>query len=209
MIGLSSLRCDLDGWQEELASEDERRFTNVVPDYLSLHFFALEPDLPVGMSNIEEIRHLYREGIHQAGGALISVELVYLDHEPALELIFKLPQEPSGMSYVASITLPKRDFSFVIKFQCPEYGTTGLREALVIEKLGPENLLSPDGEFINWQQDPYDPGIEAPLLRNKAESVEWDEIVPDHPLSRVRRYLAHLYETCGIGGEVKTAAPFG
>ncbi len=113
------------------------------------------------------------------------------------------------MLYLAAVTIPKRNFSFVIKFQCPEYGPTGLRETLVLNSLGVENFLSPDRKsMVNWQRDPYDPGFDAPLLRNRAESEEWDSLVPDHPLSRARGYLARLQAGFTVDDDVRTAPPF-
>ncbi len=110
------------------------------------------------------------------------------------------------MIYVGSFTLPFAHSSYVVKFQCPEYGTTGIRDSVVAaQKLefDPES-----GEPIGWFQDPYDPDFTASVLRNRSDDTEWDRAFPDHPLSRLRRYLDLVSSQMEVDAELRTQEPF-
>lgn len=104
---------------------------------------------------------------------------------PAVRMIFKAPQQPTGMTYVGSITLPFRDFSFVIKVQCPERGWTGSREAMLLARRMAQGAV------------PVSEGrIELPGWDPDAE--DFDAEFPGHPVSRARRVLRRVAESLAI-----------
>jgi len=142
---------------------------------------------------------------------LISVNVVRVQGVLGTRTIFKFPQKPSGMAYVGSITFPFRDFSFVIKIQCPELGITGVREAVVLDKLMSTGEVSIDPQkrkIHGWSQDPYDQSYEGPSLMNRAEEIKYDAEFPDHPLSRARNFLTNITNSISFDEEVLRAAPF-
>jgi hypothetical protein len=99
--------------------------------------------------------------------------------------------------------LPFRDFSFVLKAQSEEYGTTGIREAVVLD----EHFRAgrdPEEAFA----DVYDVKLKTQPLRNISEDEKYDAKFPQHPLSRARRLMRHLVSTLVVGPEVKAATPF-
>lgn len=49
-----------------------------------------------------------------------------------------------------------------------------------------------------WMRDPYDESIHLPLMMNLSELEEFDEMFPEHPLSRLRKHLKHVEETIKI-----------
>jgi hypothetical protein len=115
-----------------------------------------------------------------------------------------------------SITLPFRDFSYVLKVQCMETGTTGIRESVVLAQMmasgqvklqnsgpGPQQL-----RIAGCMQDPYDPTTSAPLMWNLAEDKQYDAQFPDHPLSRLRSVLRQVQPSLRLAPEVKDATPF-
>ena len=69
-----------------------------------------------------------------AGAAIIEPETTTTDGCLALRQIIKVPQQPHGTTYVGSLLLAFRDFSFVIKVQCQEHGTTGLRDTIILDE---------------------------------------------------------------------------
>lgn len=179
-------------------------------DVVGLHFYNIPPDIGCDITDVQAIRNCYRQLAINAGLAIIEAETVMIENCHAIRTIFKVPQQPSGMTYLGSITLPFRDFSFVLKVQCVELGPTGVRDAVVLDQMiadGKVILLS-DGKIQGWMQDPYDSSIKAPLMRNRSEISEYDEQFPDHPLSRVRHLLEHIQKTMKIAPEVSRAAPF-
>ena len=115
---------------------------------------------------------------------------------PAVCTISSMPQQPSGWTYVGSLTVPFRDFSFVLKCQCTEDGPTGLKEALLFDRNRATNeLLQSEGDGFQipgW--DPDDP----------MHDVEF----PDHPVARVRRVLDHVAGSLVVASEVRELAGF-
>jgi hypothetical protein len=111
------------------------------------------------------------------------------------------------MTYVGSLTIPLRDFSYVVKLRCAETGTTGFRDTLVMEKLMSSGKINM-GTFDGWAEDPYQPSFKGPALRNKSEDEKYDAKFPDHPLSRCRKILANVIATINIDEAVSKSAPF-
>jgi hypothetical protein len=156
---------------------------------LSLDFFSIPPALPSAVRDIEPIRSLYRSQLGDQGG-IVEVEAIEVGAVPALRAIFKFPQKPSGMTYLGAVTIPFEGCSFVLKWECPERGMTGVRDATVFSLVPP--TIDPQGQVIGWMQDPYLSSHRARCMRNRADDVQWDVQFPEHPLSRVRTYLATL-----------------
>jgi len=145
---------------------------------------------------------------------MIEVDTPQVDGCLTVRTIFKSGQQPHGMTYIGSITLPFRDVSYVLKVQCRETGITGMREAVVLDRMmasgqvtvgrGSEDQLQIHG----WSQDPYDPAINAPLMRNLAENEHYDAQFPHHPLSRLRSVLRQLQPSLRLAPELKEVPPF-
>jgi hypothetical protein len=105
------------------------------------------------------------------------------------------PQKASGMTYLGSITIPFKDFSFVMKVQCTERGTTGIREAILFDKMRRTGVIEIEssGKITgDWNPD-------AP---------EHDAAFRQHPLSRLRRVLGRIEATAVIDVAVKSKPGF-
>ena len=107
---------------------------DATPDQLSLHYFALPPDLPAGPLDAGRLRIFYRDMIVGAGGGLVEVDTVVAASVRGIRTVFKLRQTPSGMRYLGSLTLPFAAFSYVIKIEALEHGMTGLRDTLLYQR---------------------------------------------------------------------------
>jgi hypothetical protein len=205
------IRFNLEGLtfrSEEFASK--RLWEGPLNDVVSLNFFGIVPDLASRPADIEPIRAQHRTNISAAGGAIIEVDYLVLDECPSVWTIFKFPQSPTGMYYVGAITIPFRDASFVLKVTCREWGTTGTREAFVMnERLKNFGTLpDPRKLFEGFTEDPYDPTFQSGLLRNIAEDEKYDAQFPDHPLSRVRRWLRQFSDSIEFDQYVKAQPKF-
>src|SRR5262245_66337926 len=76
------------------------------------------------------------------------------------------------MVYIGSIILPFHDFSYVLKIQCLELGTTGFRDAIVLDRMMAAGEVQFDvttRTMRGWMQDPYDPSIRDVFARNRSE----------------------------------------
>jgi hypothetical protein len=122
----------------------------------------------------------------------------------------KVAQQPSGRTYLGMLTLPFRDFSFVLKIQCEERGMTGIRDAVLLDRLmrSGEVDLDATGALTGWADDPYDPQNRAAMVRNRAERLEYDAMFPDHPLSRARVMLEGFERSLRVSSNVRDQPPF-
>lgn len=182
-------------------------------DGLGLYFFALPPDIKADLNNVQDVRNFCRAAMSSANSGLIEADVVLLDGCRALQSITKQLQPQGGMIYIGSLILPFRDFSYVVKVQCAEWGVTGVREAAVLDALLGSGQIDLDqmgdgGEIPGWAQDPYDAGVKTPLMRNLAEDPRYDAQFADHPLSRARAVLRQVQASLHIAPEAKTAPPF-
>ncbi len=204
---IGPIQFDLDAWEQVTGDDGEIAFAREPGDVLTMHSFDRPPDIPCALNQLTELRDFYRDMLTEAGGGIVSLTTVNIGGIEAVEALFKFSQESSGMYYLASITIPFRDCSYVFKVQCPEYGITGMRDAAVVASLGDADFESEDWQK-SWAHDPYDPSHQGAVLRNQSDDEEWDATFPDHPVSRARRYLQEFRKTLVISPELKAAAPF-
>ena len=165
-------------------------------DGIFLNYFSKPPDIGANLTSLDALRAFYRKGVSAVGGAILEVDALRIAGFDAVRMILKLPQKPRGMTYLGSLTLPFRDFSFVIKAQCMEHGVTGLRDSVILDAELRAGNVVPDrnsGQMKGWCRDPYDPTIHTVLMRNLSEDVVYDKQFPDHTLSRCRNLLRRLH----------------
>ena len=175
---------------------------------LSVNFFELKPDLPT-ISNIANLRDFYRDQITAHNGGLVEVDKINLKGYDLIRTIFKIPQEPTGMTYIASLTIPFENYSYVVKIQAPEFGTTGMRDNVVAMKLLNEGKISiGDNGYEGWFNDPYDSEIKEGVLMNISEEKKYDADFPNHPLTQARILLDKIESEIKFGDELEKIGKF-
>ena len=175
-------------WEKE--KEDDAIIHWVNPGQgiaLSLNYFYSKPDIP-SIKQVGLLRDYYRNQIVVHNGGLIQVDLVELKNYQAIKTIFKIPQQPKGVVYLASLTVPFRDRSYVIKLQALELGMTGVRDAVILDRYLREGNVNVD----NWSADPYNSKYTKGSRMNKSEAIKYDAEFEDHPLSQVRKYISEI-----------------
>lgn len=207
---LDAVRFDTTGFTFQGDRDGVRVWRTSAGDGLGLFHYPLAPDIGARLDDLAALRSFYRTAVEQAGMGVLEIETLLLDGCRAVRTLFKAPQEPSGRLYIGSLTLPFRDFSYVLKVQCPEVGTTGLRDSVVFAKMtaAGEVSVSPEGGAVGWLTDPYTPGRMGPMTRNQSELERFDAMFPAHPLARARATLAHLTATVRVDERVRRAPPF-
>jgi hypothetical protein len=208
---LDSITFDTSALRYQSQRDQARIWHTPDGDRVGLYYFPLKPDIGASLQSLDAVRKFCRSAAAAAGAAIIEVETVPVDGCEALRQIVKVPQQPHGMTYLGSITLPFRDFSFVVKVQCPERGTTGMRDAVVLDESFGDGRVTVDRmsqSLRGWMQDPYDPALRDGFRRNLSEGMEYDACFPDHPLSRLRLMLAHLQRTIHVEDDVRRSPPF-
>ena len=112
--------------------------------------------------------------------------------------IAKVPQTPHGTTYVGIYTIPFRDIYYVVKILCEERGTTGIREALILQM-----------ELTSGENNADDVEELEELVGNLASDDEiYDKDFPDHPLSRCRKGLSMVASSLTISEEIKRLPKF-
>jgi hypothetical protein len=211
MPNLNSLQVDTAGLTLRQEEEAQRAWLTATGDTVSTHFFPLAPDILAALDDIDELRRFYRRTVTTTGLGMIEVDTLRIDGCTAIRTVFKAL--PTGRIYLGAITLPFRDFSFVVKAQCPEYGMTGLRDTVLLNEMLASGRIkldeaNKDGAIPGWMRDPYDPAVDSPMRRNLAEDEEYDSRFPDHPLSRCRALLHRLQDSLKLVPDVVSAPPF-
>ena len=182
---------DAAGFEAQAACKGVRVWHSPAGDGVGLYYFSIPPDLDADLEDVEGVRALYRNAISESGSAIIEIETPMIQERRWIRTILKAPQQPTGMTYLGSLTLPFRDCSYVLKVQCLEHGVTGMREAVVLDELIKNGAISvsKEGQIEGWMADPYDASVRTPLMGNRAEAKEYDARFPAHPLSRARGVL--------------------
>jgi len=181
------------GWIQDKNEEGIKLWMN--PEQtraISINFFNLKPDLPT-IKDVTVLRDFYRNQISAHNGGIVQVDLVDLKGYTAVKTIFKIPQEPTGMTYLASLTIPFATCSYVVKIQAPEVGTTGMRDTFIVGKLMQEGVITTNDDGLQgWFGDPYDPTFTKGTLMNKSDEEIYDADFPNHPLSETRKWMKQI-----------------
>ena len=211
-LTLASLAFDAPGWQVQETNLKKQVWEH--PGHsavLSLPFFAVPPDIPVRLDDQMGLRDHYRSLIHTQHGGLVEVAVGVLANTRinVVKTIFKVPRQPRGMGYIGSLTVPFKHCSYVVKIQAEEAGMTGMREAVIADKLIREGKIVPgENTILGWSADPYDRNWKKGALMNLAEREEYDPLFPGHPLTIVRDGLKAVAVSMKLTKELLRAERF-
>lgn len=197
------------GWNK--ISEDDEAIRWVNPEQsalIALHFFDKEPDLPT-VKDLDYLKKFYRNVAASANGGTIETDIMTIHETPAVKTIIKIPQEETGMIYIASITIPFENCSFVVKIQANEVGVTGIRDSAILGMLmGSGEVEFSEEGITNWFADPYDPDFKQGTPMNKSEREEYDSEFPEHPLSLARSLIRSISAEIAFKPEIKELPSF-
>lgn len=189
-ITINSISVPDFGWNKVEENDSRIVWVNLEESALILlNFFDIQPDIP-NVKNLNFLKDFYRNSISEANGGIVEVSLLEVNNIPSVKTIFKIPQPESGMTYIASVTIPFENCSFVIKIQAAEVGTTGIRDAVILNKMLMNGEVAVGEDHLeNWFEDPYNPNFKKGTLMNKSEQEKYDSEFPDHPLSVARKAI--------------------
>jgi hypothetical protein len=207
-VTLESVELAAAGWAPHESSASMRSWKNETGDLLSLHLFNTRPDIGARLGDLRALRTFFRTMVLKNGGGIVAVDVLELSGVPAVRAIVKVPQEPKGTTYLASLTIPRRDFSFVLKVQCQEVADIGAREAALYGRFAASPRFDPAQPLAGWEDDPYEDARHDKIMRNASEAEQYDAQFPGHPLSRARRCLHALEGELRLHEEVARAPAF-
>ncbi len=151
-------------------------------DVVALTYVDTVPDLPARLEDLPRLRRRLAEH-HSRTGCLIEAFVVWVDRLPALLRVEKTPMPGGrpGQVFAASIVVPRDRCSAVFQIICPETGRPGAREAAIGGRVSRDEM---------FPAHPYAPGLRGRLPYTLADDLRFDEVFPDHPLTRARRWIA-------------------
>ncbi len=203
-ININSITFPTFDW--EVAKEDEqfKQWINKEQTVaLSINFFDSKPDLPY-LDDIDVVREFYRKELSAHNGGLIEVNTKEIESYRTIKTIFKISQEPVGISYLASLTFPFKNYSFVIKIQSIEHGMSGKRETETTNYLLKNKELTPSGDtYLEWARDPYKQDFNEGLLMNLSEQEKYDSVYANHALSKARNMINTIEKNLVFDDELK------
>jgi hypothetical protein len=183
MARLDDLEFDTAHWQLAASSSRERVWVNDRGDVLSLMLCQGPPGIPI-RGAAQAFGEQLRMTLAPAEGEVHSVE----ERQAAgtrVILAFASRREGTGRTYTASIFVPFARFSYTLLVECPEYGITGVREALQA--------------CARWSgRGPQGGELEDEL----------DRVLPDHPHHRCRVYLNEIVESLRASPALLGADPW-
>jgi hypothetical protein len=126
---------------------------------------------------------------------MVEFRLLEVANVAAILMVLGIPQLSRAVIYVGSLTIPFAEFSFVIKMQCEERGTTGVREAVLLDKALGTGAVT------------FDAGGKLKGDLNSDDACH-DNQFPNHPLSRLRREFALITASLQIQEATQTEKRF-
>jgi hypothetical protein len=134
-------------------------------------------------------------------GGIVSVDPRVAASRPAIEIIYKRT-EGMGYRYTGMLIVEFSGYWCQVTGVFGERGATGLREAQLTARLLESGQIKvrkhsfyrrvftrSSGYVEGWFVDPYDAKYRGVVLRSLADTEEYDENFPDHPLTRLRSTL--------------------
>lgn len=155
------------------------------------------PPWPFDLRDINAARTFFDQQANGFGGVMLELDVKPIQGIESLIGIFKYrsPQPPTlGMHYVGIIWLPFQDFIFQINFESRERGTTGLREAIVTAMAEPQPVITSEPETVTSIDALFDKLREGTIRRLPSDDSQFDEMFPDHPLTKVRNMEQHFID---------------
>jgi hypothetical protein len=192
---LQSITFDTTGLRFDREEADRKIWFTEDGDGISLNFFNKPPDLPQGMRSLQDVRENYQKMMNGSSAKLVNINLVTASKCPVICLIIKFPQQPRGMTYVGSFTIPFRDSSYVLKMQCQERGMTGTREAVLFDR-----------HFKTGKVKPHASGNLTGMPN--FDAAEFDFEFPQHPVSKTRRMLNRMFASMTLDPVLQTLPKF-
>ena len=194
MVSFDASEYQFDG---EDTAQMLRQWITPKGDLVSLNFFSRPPDLPTS-GDLADFERKFAIMLQEIQARPVELEICSIAGMSAVRQIIKvpIPDQPHGLVYIASWILPFEQLSYVLKVQCVERGTTGVRESILFaqQRAGSAGHTFEKDKIImpDWNPD----------------SPEFDAEFPDHPISRARRVMEHLQATTQITDQLRGCTLF-
>ncbi|MGH3723300.1 MAG: hypothetical protein ACRDUS_04115 [Mycobacterium sp.] len=162
--------------------------------------------LSVPLDDLSAVRRALVETVLNRRAGVIEAFIVGVHTLPGLLYVVKVPKTdaPQGLTFMASIVVPRAHSYAMVCGAFAEGPMTGARESAVLHE-----LLASGGASSNmWPPHPYASDLEPGIPYSIADEIPWDKRFPDHPLSRLRRWVARVTPTIRVEQRFAALPPF-
>jgi hypothetical protein len=136
----------------------------------------------------------YCRNLIEFGSSLVEARPLESTSFRGLVCILKIERRP-GYVYAGRLHVLLGAHSVIFFLVAGEKGITGQREAVVTSEALRAGVIEIDaaaGNLKHWFKDAYDSKYDSRTVRSIADDDSYDVRFPDHPLSRIRRFLRQI-----------------
>jgi hypothetical protein len=205
-LSLDDFTMDTSAWTVNTSTPLDRSWYDEHRNAVRVRFF----DRPCPETTAEGWRSRGARETAEGGGVVLSFDEVRLDDCPAFRGVFKFPATKCvpgwtntlSVYVVGMIALPLGCDFVMINTEALERDDTGTREA-VFGVLQPPSPQQADASKPGTMDDYFDRVRECLALQLPSDVEEFDDRVPWHPLSCVRRLQRHVLASARLSPEMK------
>ncbi len=210
LLTMEMVKYDHAGWEIYDESSTHRRWYTQERDAVLLSFSIGDPTInhPYDFTNQTQMAAFYEQQAQQNQGVMLEVAPTTIAGIPGMRGVFKyrLPNT-LALYFVGIVVVAFRDVSFQFNTEAMERGTTGMREALV-GVINPQPMPETEPITLSSTEEFFTMLHNAPLQRILPDNPEYDDVIPDHPLSKVRRLQRHLIATTQLDERLRTSPAY-
>lgn len=190
---LENVRLSFPGWSEAERKHDFVVWRNQVGDVLSL---AAVDDIAEWSEAIEPdaVQKLARAHAESRGAGLVEALIVSPSNPRIVSFIYK-KLIGTGFMFTGMLIVISEPFSWIWTVVDQEKGMTGVREAVITDRMIGDGSLTLESYESDWARDPYYPdyaGVDRRNLRYMSDDPKYDDQFPNHPLAMIRRRFGDL-----------------
>ncbi len=192
---LLRIQVDGSGWFPVDPPLTTPRWESVTCDEMIITARPLNGTFPP-LNDLLAVRRHFQQLIRSRAGALVSCDVIRVCGVDMVRTVSKYRTEHQhAMAFAASLTTLASQSVVELLIRGREDGFTGVREAIVTSDLlfaaGPsaQRQLSEGKIPIELKFERYEPGTQPALSFVASDDEKYDPRFPDHPLTRVRRWL--------------------
>ncbi len=207
-------------WELHEDQKDLKSWLSGDPGGACFRLLRGKPSWTFDLRSPDSCQRFFEHQARDQGGSLVDCIVDELCGHECLTAIFKYPspfEDHLGINYIGIVWLPFDTCIYQFNFEALEHGTTGLREAAVI---GPSAAAEPAlpvtrsegvSEAIYQSSTPeeiFNTLNKNSIRRLASDDSEYDELFPDHPLSKVRQHIDSFKAGVSIHSSLANKKPY-
>lgn len=208
---LKELRLDDSSWRLEQEEKNALSWKDRSGDEITLRVDTSIDDFPLPFDLIK-LQDAFRAKAKNEKGGIVEVDSFKIANVTGIRVICKYrqtpPLSPTGWTYKSQLIIPMQKSALILQVVCPEVGTTGIRESVVMMIESVKGGSGKNLEEISnaFYKDPYDPRHDKEARFALSDDPKYDNDLADHPLSRCRRKTNALLASLTVGESIRKEA---